>query len=229
MNRINLCIFSFLLLSGTLAAQDTLPSFSVKNVGHNRFIVGWTNNYPLVKQISIQRSHDSLKNYTTILSVADPNAKQNGFADTKAPNDHMYYRLFVVLDKGQFLFTDARKPVMDTMRLTKNTMIENQKDSQAAVTIKPVIPKKPDFIPSFYVYTNREGYVYINLPDAERKKYHIKFYEENETFLFEINNIREPGLTLDKTNFIHAGWFRFELYNDEKLIEKNKFYLAKEF
>jgi hypothetical protein len=47
--------------------------------------------------------------------------------------------------------------------------------------------------------------------------------------LFELKNINEPALTLDKTNFLHSGWFKFELYNDEKLVEKNKFYLAKEF
>src|ERR1700694_371715 len=109
MNRSYLLLLPFLIFSATLSAQDTLPRFAVKNVGNNRFIVGWVNNYPLVKQISIQRSHDSLSNYTTIMSVTDPSARENGFADNKAPNDHMFYRLFIVLDKGQFIFTEARK------------------------------------------------------------------------------------------------------------------------
>jgi hypothetical protein len=228
MNRFYL-LFSVLFFSLAVSGQDTLPKFSVKNIGNNRFIIDWVNNYDLVKQISIQRSHDSLRNYTTILSVTDPNAKQNGFADTKAPNDHMYYRLFVVLDKGAFFFTEARMPRMDSLKLTRNPSVDRPRDSVSGARIEPVVPKKPDFIPSFYVYTNRDGYVFINLPDADKKKYHIKFYEEDDSFLFEIKNIREPALTLDKTNFIHAGWFRFELYNDEKLVEKNKFYLAKEF
>lgn len=228
----------FLLLviaaTGFTQSADTLPKFTVTNAGNNRYIVGWVNNYELVKQISIQRSHDSLKNFRTILTVTDPNAKQNGFADTKAPNDHMYYRLFVVLDKGQYLFTEAKKPFLDTStripgnRLTKNSSIETAQDS-LNITIKPVVPKKPEFIPSFYVYTNRDGYVFINLPDAARKKYRIRFYEEDDSFLFEIKAIREPALTLDKANFLHAGWFKFELYDDEKLVEKNKFYLAREF
>jgi hypothetical protein len=232
MNQIRLLIIS-LLLSTLAAAQDTLPRFSVTNAGKNRFIVGWVNNYPVVKQIGIQRSHDSLKNFKTILTVADPNAKQNGFADTRAPNDHMFYRLFVVLDKGQFFFTEAKKPMIDTsttsnIELTRNPVIDKAKDSIAAI-IKPIVPKKPEFVPSFYVYTNKDGYVYINLPDADRKKYHIKFYEDNDAFLFEIKNISETGLTLDKTNFMRAGWYKFELYHEEKLVEKNKFYLAKEF
>jgi hypothetical protein len=217
----------FVLFTSTAYSQDTLPKFGVKNVGKNRYIVGWVNTYGLVKQISIQRSFDSLKNFTTILSVADPNARENGFADTKAPNDHMFYRLFVVLDKGQFFFTESKKAVLDTAKLTQITVIEKIKDTTG--TIKTPVPKKPEFVPSFYVYTNHDGYVFINLPDADKKKYHIKFFEEDDSFLFEIKTIRETALTLDKTNFIHAGWFKFELYNEEKLVEKNKFYLAKEF
>lgn len=230
MNRPLLFTLLVFCTAGHAFAQDTLPNFTVTNAGNNRFIVGWVNNYPLVKQISIQRSHDSLRNYTTILSVADPNAKQNGFADTKAPNDHMFYRLFIVLDKGEFVFTPARKPVFDTVRISKSpVLIDKSKDSAITPSIKPFVPKKPDFIPSFFVYTNKDGYVFINLPDADRKKYHIKFFEDDDSFLFEIKTVKEPALTLDKTNFMHAGWFKFELYNEDTLVEKNKFYLGKEF
>ena len=217
-----------LSISALALSQDTLPKFSVKNVGSNRFIIGWVNNYENVKQISIQRSHDSLKNFKTILSVTDPNAKQNGFADTKAPNDHMYYRLFIALDKGQFVFTEAKKPVIDTTKGKQVAIVPVVIEKKDTSILKPVI-EKPKFVPSFYVYTNKDGYVFINLPDADKQKYRIRFYEDDDSFLFEIKNIKETGLTLDKTNFLHAGWFKFELYNDEKLVEKHKFYLAKDF
>jgi hypothetical protein len=128
------------------------------------------------------------------------------------------------------VFTEAKKPFVDTTKrttpVTVTSISSDRKDT--STTIKPII-EKPKFVPSYYVYTNKEGYVYINLPDADRQKYRVRFYEEDDSFLFEIKSIKETGLTLDKTNFIHAGWFRFELYNDEKLIEKNKFYLAKDF
>lgn len=221
MNRINYLLFVLLLscIGSASFGQDTLPKFSVKNVGNNKVIVGWVNKYETVKQISIQRAFDSLGAYKTILSVTDPSAVQNGFADTKAPNDHMFYRLFIVLDKGMFFFTAAKKPVLDTARVGKEYTPE---------TTNPLV-KKPDFVPSFYVYTNREGYVFINLPDADKKKYRIKFFDEDGSLLFELKSIKETGLTLDKANFIHAGWFDFELYNDEKLVERNKFYLNKMF
>jgi hypothetical protein len=228
MNRFYLLILTLFFACSISFGQDTLPKFSVTNAGANRNIIGWVNAYGLVKQISIQRSFDSLTNFKTILSVADPNSRQNGFADTKAPNDHMFYRLFVVMGQGQFFFTASKRPIVDSFKLTKNGLIEKPKDS-LSISIKPGVPKRNDFIPSFYVYTNKDGYLFINLPDADKKKYHIKFYEDDDTFLFELKNIKEPALTLDKTNFFHSGWFKFELYNEDKLIEKNKFYLAKEF
>ena len=70
-------------VSYKLPAQDTLPKFSVKNAGGGRIIISWLNTYQLVKQINIQRSFDSVKNYKTILSVPDPMNKENGYADTK--------------------------------------------------------------------------------------------------------------------------------------------------
>ena len=224
--------FCLLIMVSTLTvtgfSQDTLPKFAVTNAGNNRAVVGWVNTYGLVKQISIQRSFDSLTNFKTILSVADPNSRQNGFVDSKAPNDKMFYRLFVVLGQGQFFFTASKRPVIDSFRLTRNGLIDRSNDP-LNIGINPGAPRRSDFIPSFYVYTNRDGYLFINLPDASKKKYHIKFYEEDDNLLFELKNIKEPALTLDKANFLHAGWFKFELYNDDKLIEKNRFYLAKEF
>jgi hypothetical protein len=48
-------------------------------------------------------------------------------------------------------------------------------------------------------------------------------------FLFELKPVKETALTLDKANFYRAGWYLFELFNDEKLVERHKFYLSKEF
>lgn len=227
----------FLILAHSSWSQDTLPRFSVRNVGNNRIVIGWTNNYQQVKQISIQRSFDSLNYYKTILSVADPKAIQNGFVDTKAPNDRMFYRLFIMLDEGMFLFSDAKRPVLDTAN--KNAVVNpatgaplangtttGGKDSSK---LAPPVVKKPEYVPSVYVYTNKDGYLFINLPDADQQKYRIRFFENDDTFLFELKNINDAALTLDKANFLHSGWFKFELYNDEKLLEKNKFFLARVF
>jgi hypothetical protein len=225
MKRLLSLIF-IIFLGATAYGQDTLPKFAVKNLGSDpsgnpRIIISWINSYDSLNQISIQTSHDSLKSYRTVISLTDPNARMNGFADTKAPNDHMYYRLFIVKPNGQYFFTVVKRPAFDTIIATREMQLIKKPENGLA--------KQPDFVSSFYVYTNKDGYVFINLPDAEKQKYRIKFFEEDESFLFEIKTIKQTGLTLDKANFMHAGWFLFELYNDEKLIEKHKFYLAKEF
>lgn len=240
-----LFLFSTVFFVSVSFGQDTLPKFTVKNLGNDRegnpaIVISWVNKFDTLSQISIQTSHDSLKNYRTLITLADPNAKLNGFADKKAPNDHMYYRLFVVKGNGDYFFTAVKKPYLDTAKVVtpvetvvakkpeiKEKIPSDQKEQKEQKETKE--PPKPVFVPSFYVYTNKDGYVYINLPDAEKQKYHIKFFEEDNTFLFEIRNVKQTGLTLDKTNFLHAGWFNFELYNDDKLVEKSKFYLAKEF
>lgn len=226
----NQCIriigFIIALLVSTVAfAQDTLPKFSVRNLGNNRIVIGWVNQFPTIKQISVQRSHDSLRNFKTILTVADPKAVQNGVADTKAPHEHMFYRLFYVLEGGTYYFTQTKKPILDTARPAVTVVPEEVKVEPAA----PEVKKPEGFVPSSRVFTNRHGYISINLPDADKKKYSVKFFEEDDSFLFELKEIKKPELTLDKTNFIHAGWFKFELYNDEKLVERHKFYLPKDF
>jgi len=225
-----------------LLAQDTLPKFSLKNVGNNRIIISWTNGYQRVKQISIQRSADSLKNYKTILTVPDPMNKENGYADTRATSDHMFYRLFIVLDGAMFIFSNPKRPIIDSLQLTeaeRKKMLDpfsievNKPEKNIDSTLKAAgmdSRNKPNiFVPSMYVYTARDGNIHLNLPDVASKKYSVKFYDENDNFLFEIHNLKEQSLIIDKTNFYHAGWFKFELFVDEKLKEKHKFYLEKEF
>lgn len=221
-----------LLVYVHLGAQDTLPKFSVRNVGNNRIIISWTNAFQSIRQISVQRSFDSLNNFKTILTVPDPTTPQNGFVDTKAKNDHMFYRLYIMLDKGIFLFSDVKKPVIDTIRRTNytNRIDKLGVDSVNNPTIGVNNGNKPNvFTPSLHVYTYRDGYVRVNLPEDLNKKYSIKFFEDDETFLFELKDVKERSFRIDKSNFYHAGWFRFELYEDGKLIEKHKFYLEKDF
>jgi hypothetical protein len=223
-----LSLLSVIFSSVLAYSQDTLPKFNVNNLGNDaqgnaRIVVGWVNNYDSLKQISIQTSHDSLKNYRTLISLTDPNAKLNGFADNNALNDHMFYRLFIVKSSGEYFFTPPKKPSIQTSNGVPITVTKNN------YNISNGNGNRAGFVPSFYVYTNKDGYVFVNLPGAEKQKYHIKFYEEDQSFLFEIKNIKQTGLTLDKANFLHAGWFYFELYNDDKLLEKHKFYLEKDF
>ena len=232
-----LLLFFIIFFSSCLCAQqDTLPKFSLKNVGNNRILVGWKNKFENVKQISIQRSFDSVKNFKTILTVANPTLPENGYLDTKAPSDYMYYRLYIMLDKGSYLFSDTKKPVLDTIVAQKSPKKGNDEIAQTPAEepevvkeIAPVKPKVVPWAPSKYVYTLKDGYIKINLPEAGDKKYDIKFFTSEDEPLFELKAVSDKSFKIDKANFYHAGWFKFELYEDGELKEKNKFYLPKEF
>lgn len=238
MNKLTLSILLLLTVAAKpLLAQDTLPKFSVKNIGNNRIVIGWVNRFENIKQISIQRSFDSLKNYKTILTVADPTTPENGYVDTKATNDRMFYRLYILLDKGVFLFSDPKRPVLDTIiQKDKPTRMQNGNFSIPVIdgsNNRPPVAnngvKTEVWVPSKYVFTYRDGYIKINLPDDGDKKYNIKFFTFADEPLFELKDVKNKSFKLDKANFYRSGWFKFELYEDGKLKEKNRFYLPKEF
>ena len=216
-------IILFLVVFQKIAfSQDTLPKISVTQIG-TKVLVSWTNPYTSVTNIGIQRSYDSLKNFTTIGSVLNVKAASNGFVDAKEFIPPQYYRLFISFEGGTYIFTQSHRPVKDTAKAVP----------EAVPIIVPVTPEvtKPVqtwFVPSKEIYTGKDNNVVMFLPDAEKKKYSVKFFEDDGTFLFEIPRIAESYLTLDKVNFVHAGLFRFELFDNRVLIERHKFYIPKD-
>jgi hypothetical protein len=296
-----------------VVGQDTLPKFSAVAKANGKVIISWRNTYRKVNQISIQRSYDSLKNFTTLLTVPDPSIPENGFVDSKPPGTNVYYRLFILLSNSKYLFSKSRRaipeqvaesqiaasqqepealPKIDNLRIvylqpestplsrpvvvgpstisgastievektiyirendsvigkiqgkllrqfrdsilnkTKDTILFVQADT---VLIKPYIAPlvvnegKETYKVSTHVFTAKDGNVSIFLPDAGRKKYSVKFFEADDAPVLEIKDIRDAQLIVDKSNFLHSGWFRFELYEEGKLKEKNRLYIPREF
>jgi hypothetical protein len=242
MNKIcSLLLIALSVTCSNISAQDTLPRFSVKNVGNNRIVIGWTNAFENISQISIQRSPDSLKNYKTILTVADPTTPQNGYVDTKAQHDKMFYRLYILLSGGTYLFSDAKRAVLDTSGKTIEDVVAAGNPSGSIYpvdssginppgpgAVKPTGP--PPYIPSKYVYTAlKDGNIQISLPGDDPSKYIIRFYTAEDELLFELKNLKESSFKIEKSAFYKAGWYNFELLENDKTIEKHKFFLRKEF
>jgi hypothetical protein len=214
-----LCSVILTLILIQTHGQDTLPKVSAKNID-GRIIISWRNNYAKpIANISIQRSFDSLKNYTTIGTVLNPQNKENGFADVKPPYIKMYYRIFVAFEGGSYVYTNITRPVKDTSR--------NIPVVVTTITM-PEPPKPIGWVASKRIFTNKENVVIISLPDIASRKYSVKVYDENDKLAFELKKIPETYLTLEKGNFFHAGWFFFELYDDGVLVEKNRFYVARD-
>jgi|GEM_PF-268305 len=354
-SRIAAVCLSILFLH-TVHAQDTLPQFSVTTKGNDLVLIKWKNNYRKITQISIQRSHDSSKNFRTIWNVAEPRSPLFSYVDAKAPTMYMYYRLFIQLDSASFFFTPAKRTYWDTSRIParpaavitapsknipasnkaattttaaadsgkalrppaeKNSSIGNSlpvkttpkredtlsltkkspaekipatRETETANTsqgvtdnrsttpppaarpekhilikkrdtiigsvaesrlrafidslvtktkdtfvlrysdtllIKPYVPKEV-YKPSTTIYTDKDGNVNVNLPDFNSYRYSVEFYDEKGRWLFAIGHIKESPITIDKANFLQAGWYRFELKQDGKIREKNKFLIPKD-
>ncbi|MGN6495518.1 MAG: hypothetical protein ACTHLE_26250 [Agriterribacter sp.] len=278
-----LVFFVALLLTDYSAnAQDTLPAFTVVN-RNGKVILSWVNNFPVIKQMSIQRSADSLKGFKTILTLPDPTSVTNGFLDNNAPDTVSFYKLYILLDSGKYLFSKSQRPQKPpppvvkatpaaannaasaenttkskeqtqsdnrTMPVAKNQPAEaltaaNDASSKTyeRESIKPIIKRRSDglktdtvtqmakvevYKPSSFIFTNSDGNVTIVLPAGKQNQFRIKFFDEDGSDLFQLNSIREQIVILDKSNFMHSGWFRFELYEKDVLKEKNKILIPKD-
>ncbi|HRP55703.1 hypothetical protein [Agriterribacter sp.] len=251
-----IAFLTFILCSYTLRSQDTLPDFTVVN-RNGKIILSWVNDFPVIKQLSIQRSPDSMKGFKTILTLPDPSSVTNGFLDNNAPDTSSFYKLYILLDNGNYIFSKAQKPHKDLppavkkesriksnavvrpnspdnknaavtdgtpasyqLQSTARTAGKKRSDGLMADTVNMVRPET--YRPSGFVFTNPDGDVTVVLPPGRLNNFKIIFYEENGSTLFRINDIKEPIFTLDKSNFMHSGWFRFELFENGLLKEKNK-------
>ena len=220
----------FFILSNILFAQDKpLPFIQVKNL-NNKIVVSWINDYTKpITALNIQRSYDSLQNYTTIGSVLSPQSRENGFADANFPYNKMYYRVFVSFEGGSYIITASARPVKefyaaDNALSEKYPWLVSNKDSGIVFP-----PSKAEITyPSNTIFTAKDNNIIIHLVNAETKKYSVKFFDETEKFLFELTKLKEEYLIIEKVNFVHTGWFRFELYENGLLIETNKFQILKE-
>ena len=216
------CFFIASMIAKSFA-QDTLPRINVKNIS-NKIIISWKVTYGAkINTINIQRSADSLKNFTSIGSVLEPMNRENGFVDNKAPNPNMYYRVFVAFEGGSYIFTKSYRPVKDTA--TKVIILP---PSQTMDPSKVIPPPPAGFVPSNFIFTGKDNNVIIDLHDAASSKYSIKFFDEKNNPVFEIHKVTDPYLIIEKVNFLHAGWFYFILYDNGILKEKNQFYIPKE-
>jgi len=84
------------------------------------------------------------------------------------------------------------------------------------------------FQPSAFIYINPGGNLMLILPNPEKKHFSFFVYKEDGTLLFNMKNIKESKLLIDRSNFISSGWFNYELYDGQKSKEKSKFFIPPE-
>lgn len=309
-----LCLLVFgILLSVAGSAQDTLPGFSAEIKAKNKILISWTNPFGTkIKQLSIQRSRDSARLYKTIITIPDPTVLQNGFMDQNLPDTNFFYRIYIMMDGGEYIFGPSKRPITVPpvpkaqpvpqrpskpaqqtpdktpppatqekptapvkqppvqqpvnpknqeptlpppapekilivkkgeeviaelnergLQRFRDSIINKTKDtlsllSRDTLLVRPFQPREVYGV-SKYIFVDKAGLIHIELPWFARRKYLVKFFENDLSPLFEIKDVKDPILLLDKANFMRAGWYFFEIYEDGKLLEKNKFFVGRDF
>ncbi|MBK8520224.1 MAG: hypothetical protein IPL54_04860 [Chitinophagaceae bacterium] len=82
--------------------------------------------------------------------------------------------------------------------------------------------------PSKRIFTDKDNNVVAKIFNVKANRYVIRFLTEDYKLLFEIKNPPEDYFILEKVNFTRAGWYQFEIYKNEYLLEENKFYISSE-
>jgi hypothetical protein len=83
----------------------------VENKGGGRVVVSWSNPYPNLVQLAVQRSYDSIKRFGSVYSTTSPQLPVNGFSDKIPEGIRVYYRIFYVMEGGAYFFTQSKQPL----------------------------------------------------------------------------------------------------------------------
>ncbi len=168
-----------------------------------------------------------------------PNSSTNAVSGIKDIRDFTNPALAIVIPGDKRLITIKINDIVykqisiNVFRNFKDSILRLTKDSLYSINDSIVSLNRyrqmEAFKTSSYIFINKDGFISVSLPLVNEKKYRLKFLEEDGSSLFEIAHVIESPLILDKANFVHSGWFQFELYEDNKLKEKNKLYVPKDF
>lgn len=219
----------FLLLlnfTNTTFAQPDLPNIGVITQGGLN-IISWKNPYKGgLKSMAVERSNDSVHNFTAIGYVKNLNDAVQSFVDVHPMVGKNWYRLHIVftsdvdwMSNEQFIGVDSaaianRKPLPPSDSLQK---IINATGGVATVSeLKAVeMPK------SQYVFANPfTGNVNIEIQDAIEGNYQLIFYDANDKEVLKIPRINDKTVILDKRNFQNTGLYKFRLLKNKEEFDK---------
>ncbi|HEX2684321.1 MAG TPA: hypothetical protein VHL77_10330 [Ferruginibacter sp.] len=122
----------------------------------------------------------------------------------------------------------VKNPKTDSVKTIQTDEARPEPVKTEPVKTEVVVKKEPVPGISRIIYTGKDNNVVINLPDYNKNTYSVKFFDENKEHLFDLHKVNEGYLIIEKVNFLHAGWFFFDLYKNDQLLERNKFYIPKD-
>lgn len=246
MSRRFLFLFFLLLCAGAASAQPLLPDLiGITQKGVN--VLAWTSQYDGIKSIGVQRSSDSVYNYTTIGYVRNLKKGPQGFIDGHPLPGANWYRLYIIFASDLTWTSNRFKIFVDSATLLKQAVLPPNDSLQRMVpsavlalanaridttgadsgTVKATIPVLTDpsevveaYIKSQYVFTNPfTGHVNVEVPNAQATHYTLRFYDGSDRRVLDIPRIPESPVVIDKRNFGRRGLYRFELLRNREKWE----------
>lgn len=176
-----------LTFSLRLSAQPMLPDIvGVSDKGIN--VLSWTCQYDGLKSIAVQRSQDSVFNFTTIGYIKDLKKGPQAFIDGHPLPGDNWYRLYIIFNSDLTWYSNRFNLVVDSLdialkgvippndslqKLASSVRVETGEDALSATepktradTLKHLVNRLKISIPSaeeFSAYTYiRSKYVYTN-------------------------------------------------------------------
>lgn len=223
MKFLKLIIATILFPVFTWAQIPDLPSMLVVTENAQNKL-SWNCQYEGVKSIAIQRSSDSVRNFVTIGIINNPKKGSHYFFDERPLIGKNNYRLYILFSGDVEWFSNNYKVELDSTTIAKSHQgsintgrTDANTDYQSNGNIRPT-----DFYytPSSQVYTNPyTGHININLEDASKKKYSIKFFDPKKNEVVRVSRVNKPVLILDRNNFNSPGTYSFQLFEGSVVIE----------
>lgn len=223
----------FACISYISYGQKSLPDLDI-TTNQGVSILSWTNPYINgIKTIYVERSKDSIVNYSNIGVVKGLNNNIQGFVDATPFAGDNWYRVVVVFNSDIEWKSNIVKVFVDSQAIINRAAIKS-KDSLEKTIVKNLeekgkidtaivenVVKKVTYPKSKYVFTDPfSGNINIKLPNFEDFLYSIKFYTLEDKYLFVIPRIVEGEIILDKRNFQNLTTYKFIIYKDDKEFEK---------
>lgn len=234
MHRTHLILFiiQFIVLTSYAQQRTQLPNVAIAQ-NKNTVELKWYCQYEGVHAISIERSLDSGENYQRI---GEPNTINKGeqlFSDTHPVCGSNWYRVQLEFNSGLLWNSQVAKIYMDSNqyyfnRNNKNKLLEQdsllaQKNKKSLLVANDTNIDNIDaysYFKSLYINTlPTNGNILVTINDGDIHNYSIKFLDQNEQFLFQVDGIKEKSYSIDKRNFPHKGVYKFQLYKNKEVLE----------
>lgn len=167
-----------------------------------------------------------------VVDVAEKPATDNTVKQEAVPADKQKTAIAIAhdIDTASKKVTDnfIKLPIETPIAEPEKVVVPAKEQELIPARKFPKLVKPVGFVPGKFIYANKENNLIISLPDYDKVKFSLRFFDDKDKPVFEIKKINEPYLIVEKVNFLHTGWFYYQLYDDSVLLEKYKFYIGKD-